>query len=529
MAYAGYQGYDPELDRLKQRRNIAEALQQGALETGPKSLPEGIAQIGKALIARQAMKKANKAGDAYKSNQDRIADLFVSQMFPGDAAAMAYPESPAPSGSDASAAPMPSQSAPRQTPQGGLGALMPKAPQPAAAPSVAPAQPQAMPGAMTPRPPRWSIPDPGMAALGQATPPAGAMQPQVSAAPMAARGGFTPQQQQAGSDAAQVRAMIAMGMNPMEAAAAVKGEQRQRSADALAADERNYARGRDAVGDQRWNTEFDYRQGRDETDDEYRERVLGETVRGNKANERIAGQELDLKRTAAEAEASGDAIFDGSQLATIYNKGMTELDEVKARQGDLDTIAGASTQFMDVVKGDDWLQGAGFFNDLMQAGSTRTSEAKKLTDTIAPLIRRPGSGGNSDADVTMFKNSVVNVNNTPQSNKLATEQAVALQQRGQQYVNFLTRSIDPRDPQSKQKADAMWNIYKQENSLFDPQSGKVKAVPAFDDWLAVKMGKGPPVNSFIGKRVQAALPQAPTGATASDASDDEIRALLGLN
>jgi len=177
---------------------------------------------------------------------------------------------------------------------------------------------------------------------------------------------------------------------------------------------------------------------------------------------------------------------------------------VKARQGDLDTIAGASTQFMDVVKGDDWLQGAGFFNDLMQAGSTRTSEAKKLTDTVAPLIRRPGSGGNSDADVTMFKNSVVNVNNTPQSNKLATEQAVALQQRGQQYVNFLTRSIDPRDPQSKQKADAMWNIYKQENSLFDPQSGKVKAVPAFDDWLAVKMGKGAPVNSFIGKRVQSA-------------------------
>ena len=249
MAYAGYQGYDPELDRLKQRRDIAEALQQGALETGPKSLPEGIAQIGKALIARQAMKKANKAGDAYKSNQDRIADLFVSQMFPGDAAAQAYPELPMQPNTDASNVPGPSQALPASTTQGALGALMPKAPQPAAAPSVAPAQPQvganqtsqAMPNAPTPRGAMtpWSIPDPGMSALGQATPPAGAMPPQGSAAPMAGRGGFTPQQQQAGADASQVRAMIAMGMNPMEAASTVKGEQRQRQADALAERERN--------------------------------------------------------------------------------------------------------------------------------------------------------------------------------------------------------------------------------------------------------------------------------------------------
>jgi hypothetical protein len=226
--------------------------------------------------------------------------------------------------------------------------------------------------------------------------------------------------------------------------------------------------------------------------------------------------EQAAKKAEADAKASGDAVFDGPQLATIYNKSMSELDEARARQAQLDTIANASISFMDVVKGDDWLQGAGPLNDMMQAGSTRTSEAKKLTDTIAPLIRMPGSGGNSDTDVAMFKNSVVNVNNTPQSNKLATEQAVALQQRGQQYVNYLTRTIDPRDPQSKQKADAMWNIYKQENSIFDPQSGKVKTVPTFDDWLDIKMGKAPPVNSFLGRRVQAALPQAPPQDDVSD-------------
>jgi hypothetical protein len=65
--------------------------------------------------------------------------------------------------------------------------------------------------------------------------------------------------------------------------------------------------------------------------------------------------------------------------------------------------------------------------------------------------------------------------------------------------------------------------------MFDAKTGEVRTPPRFKDWLDVKMGNAPPINSFIGKRVQAALPQAPTGATASDASDDEIRALLGLN
>lgn len=310
MAYQGYTGYDPELDRLKQRRDIAEALQQGALETGPKSLPEGIAQIGKALIARQAMKKANKAGDAYKSNQDRIADLFVSQMFPGDAAAQAYPELPMQPNTDASNVPGPSQTLPASTTQGALGALMPMKQPPASVPSVAPAQPQvganqtsqAMPNAPTPRGAmtRWSIPDPGMSAYGQATPPAGAMpQPQGSAAPMAGRGGFTPQQQQAGADAAQVRAMIAMGMNPMEAASVVKGEQRQRSADELAAEERKRLREQDALAEE-WRKKT-YTAGRLDAWRNASEfgKTLGETVRSNKATEGLAGRKLDAETSSA--------------------------------------------------------------------------------------------------------------------------------------------------------------------------------------------------------------------------------------
>ena len=316
MAYQGYTGYDPELDRLKQRRDIAEALQQGALETGPKSLPEGIAQIGKALIARQAMKKANKAGDAYKSNQDRIAEALGATFFGerSDPAKMAYPELPMQPNTDALNVPGPSQTLPASTTQGALGALMPKAPQPAAAPSVAPAQPQvganqtsqAMPNAPTPRGAMtpWSIPDPGMSALGQDTPPAGAMpQPQGSAAPMAARGGFTPQEQMAGRDRDRYSALIGAGMDRFEAATIVKGEQRQRSADELAAEERKRLLEQDALAEE-WRKK-NYTAGR--LDAWRKASEFGKTFG---EDQRQFNAEQETNRLKAEAEAANNGLPD---------------------------------------------------------------------------------------------------------------------------------------------------------------------------------------------------------------------------
>lgn len=265
------------------------------------------------------------------------------------------------------------------------------------------------------------------------------------------------------------------------------GYQKDRDAvgDARWDTEFGYRKGRDEVGDTQWNQQFAFQQGRAEVADDQWRSEFGETRRQFDARMAAEKAAADAK---AKAAASGSAVFEGPQLATIYNRSMDALEDAKSRQTDLDTIANASQQFLDVVKGDDWLQGAGWFNDLMQAGSTRTSEAKKLTDTIAPLIRRPGSGGNSDNDIIMFKNSVVNVNNTPQSNRLAAAQAKALQGRGQAYVDYLTRAINPRDPQSKQKADALWNLYKNDQPLFDPESGKVLEPQPFEEWLAENMG-----------------------------------------
>ncbi len=89
--YQGYQGYDPERAKVDRSRRLAEMLQEGALDTGPKSFWEGAAQLGKAFIARGAMDKADKAesayGDVQKQKYAQLAQT-LSGTLPGDSPAI---------------------------------------------------------------------------------------------------------------------------------------------------------------------------------------------------------------------------------------------------------------------------------------------------------------------------------------------------------------------------------------------------------------------------------------------------------
>jgi hypothetical protein len=99
-SYTGYQGYgSPERAKVDRARQMAELLQQGATDTGPKSFWEGAAQLGKAFIARGAMDKADQAETAYGDNQKRIADTLISQMYP-DAQGVAQQDLAAPAAFD---------------------------------------------------------------------------------------------------------------------------------------------------------------------------------------------------------------------------------------------------------------------------------------------------------------------------------------------------------------------------------------------------------------------------------------------
>lgn len=426
---AGYQGYagygDPARAKVDRARQMAELLQQGATDTGPKSFWEGAAQLGKAFIARGANERADQAESTYADNRKRMADTLISTMYP-DAKAQTANELAAPAAFDLT------------------------------------------PGGMEQR---------------------------------TASGGI--------SD--KVKALAGYLGDPMQAIQIGQGMQAQQTADTRYADETKYARGRDAVGDNRWQIQFDYQGQRDKTGDAQWQagfdqsgkqfdathglnvNQFGEVVRHNKATEGLTAAEIAAKNAADAAKAAGGAVFDGPQLATIYNKNMDALDSARTAQGDLDTIASTAQQFLDVVGDDNWIQGNNPISDLMQAGSFKTTELKALTDRIAPIMRKPGSGSSSDRDVEMFKNSVVNVNNTPEANKRFAEGAVAIADRNRKYIDFLNEMIDPADPQSRQKADRIWSLYKDDQRLFDDKTGALnRTAQPFDVWFAENAGGAAP-------------------------------------
>lgn len=203
----------------------------------------------------------------------------------------------------------------------------------------------------------------------------------------------------------------------------------------------------------------------------------------------VSRDRLNFDMDEAERKAvNGDPEFNAAQNARIYSDAMDAADAAMKNQGRLDTIARAALQFVENSKNYN-SQGEGWWNDLGQALSMDTTGLKQLTDTIAPLIREPGSGGNSDADVNMFKSSVVSINNTKQANVNFANGAQALAGRNKEFVTYLSDAIDPNDPKSRQNANKIWLAYTEENPLYDPKTGELKSPPKFKDWLDIKTGR----------------------------------------
>jgi len=98
---SSYQGYgagygDPERAKVDRSRRLAEMLQEGALDTGPKSLWEGVAQLGKAFIARDAMGRADKAEGEYGDSQRKIFEALTGHMVPDSAGTASVSQAPTP-------------------------------------------------------------------------------------------------------------------------------------------------------------------------------------------------------------------------------------------------------------------------------------------------------------------------------------------------------------------------------------------------------------------------------------------------
>lgn len=323
--YQGYQGYgSPERAKVDRARQMAELLQQGATDTSPKSFWEGAAQLGKAFIARGAMDKAEKAETEYGDNQKKALALFLSQKPFGAAEA-----SPAPQADKLGSRVLGQASARASSRMSNPGeAPIPNVAQMAETLAMTSASPNAAMQSPAPA----MTPPPAMAQAPAMAPAAGMAQPQDRSSRIANLGNLLmgPRPQQVPqAPQMDINAMVEQHFattGDVQGAMALGRElQRQQLEDRRYTDDKNYTRKvdardygrlvkRDEVGDGQFNTTFDYNKGRDETEDKYRERVFGETVRSNRATEGIAAA-----AAAAKAAESGIPDFgDENGLRTQY-------------------------------------------------------------------------------------------------------------------------------------------------------------------------------------------------------------------
>lgn len=306
--------------------------------------------------------------------------------------------------------------------------------------------------------------------------------------------------------------------DPMAALQYGQGVKRQQVEDQRYEDQRAYGMQRDQRGDEQWDKsfglqtdQFGFTKDRAGVQDEQWDKSFGFQEKRAGVEDRQWGSEfaenrrqfdaqLAAEQAAADAErqseANGAGVFKGPQLATIYNKSMDALDETRAAQGKLDTIADVADQF--VQKAENYnSQGEGWWNDVGQILSWKTSDLKQLTNRIAPLMREAGSGAASDNDVKIFSSSTVNIDNTKEGNVAFATGARNVANRNQEYVEFLNQAIDPRDPQSRQKAQTVWDQYKNEVPLFDPETKAPlapDAVQSFGDWFDSKTQPSAPAS-----------------------------------
>ena len=169
-------------------------------------------------------------------------------------------------------------------------------------------------------------------------------------------------------------------------------------------------------------------------------------------------------------------------------------------------------QFVDKAEG--YLaQGEGFFNDLGQVLSMRTSGLNQLTNKLGPQSRPENSGSTSDKDMGVYMQSTVNVNNTPGTNKDIAAMEAAIAERDQAYLQWVQDySAAYPSPGSTRDAKRLWDqyTYADENRMFSVgKNGRVtvKRPPPITEWLAeqedARAAKAEPVRIFTDEEYDA--------------------------
>lgn len=169
------------------------------------------------------------------------------------------------------------------------------------------------------------------------------------------------------------------------------------------------------------------------------------------------------------------------------------LDDARKAASESRGRATLTQQFVD--KADKFgAQGKGFFNDIGQALSMKTSDLEQITSKLGPSSRPEGSGSTSDKDMEIYMQSTVNINNTKGANKDVAAMESAIANRDAAYLQWLQDyTAAYPTPGASRDAKRLWDsyTYAPENSLFSvDKNGRVQVQQPEDimSWLAKQQG-----------------------------------------
>jgi hypothetical protein len=309
--------------------------------------------------------------------------------------------------------------------------------------------------------------------------------------------------------AAGDEASIAMLLSPEAAIGRSDTKARQGIEDARYTDERDYGRGRDAIGDERWDKGWN-REGEwheDATDFRDTQATQAQSNWNSEFGLRKAESEAERKAaTAAQQPVPGLPPPNlGADLppgvvgvyARADEKAINDARDAAAASRERARMTG---KFAEDAEGY-WAQGEGIFNDIGQALSMRTTGLKATTSKLGPQSRPEGSGSTSDKDMAIYMQSTVNVNNTPGTNKDIHAMESGLADQDAAYVEWLnTYQAAYPQPGSSRTAKALWDQYinAQGNELFSrTDNGRVQVNtdrPDIMTWLSQQQGAAPAAN-----------------------------------